>query len=186
MIHVLYEGTPVCLPLPATAGYWEAGNVGMLAADANGKTVASLSDGTKVYGIFADRKGTTATIANILPLNVDKVAATGERNIGDESLFQQPGILNPLNLIPTGTMRTTNLLPDETSPSNRVTLYIRGGEYETDQYEDETFTVNAVLYSSATGKLTQTPVGVSSPQVGIVVTPPMDTYRELLHFKSTL
>lgn len=184
MLRVLYEGTPVCIPAPATAGYWEAGNVGMLSADANGNTVASLSDGTKVYGIFVDRKGTTANIANITPLAVKK-DADGDRLFGDESLFNQPGIQNPLNLIPSGTLRTTNLLPDETAPSGKVTLYIRGGEYETDQYEDEEFAPNDVLYASATGTLTKTPVGVSSPQVGVVVKAPT-TYYTLLHFKSVL
>ena len=185
MLHILYEGTPVAIPVPSSAGYFEAGNIGMLVTEA-GKTVVTLSDGTAVYGMFADRRGTSANLSNITPLNVVRDDATGDREFGDESLFNQPGILNPLNLIPAGTIRTTTLLPDETLPSGKATLYIRGGEYETDEYvDDDSYTPNALLYSDATGILTTTPVAPTSPSVGVVVTPP-STYRALLHFKMTI
>jgi len=185
MLHVLYEGTPVAIPVPSSAGYFEAGNIGMLLTE-SGKTVVKLSDGTAAYGMFADRRGTTASLSNVTPLHVDRVEATGERNIGDESLFNQPGILNPLDLIPDGTIRTTTLLPDETLPSGKVTMYIRGGEYETDQFvDDDSYHVGDLLYSSAVGVLTTVQGNVTDPSVGSVVTPP-STYKAWLHFKLTI
>ena len=183
MLHVLYEGTPI-VEVPASAGNFEAGNVAMLTEE-DGKAVLTLSDGSSAFGIFADRRGSSSGLSNIAPLPVDR-DDSGNRLIGDESLFNQPGIMNDLPLIPPGTIRTTTLLPDETAPSGKVTVYIRGGVYETDQYvSTDTFTVGASVFSDASGKLTVDDNGGASVEVGVVITPP-STYYGLLKFKLTL
>ena len=194
MLRAILEGTPASFSVnaydpsgnPAT---WEAGSVAMLAND--GTAVPANATATAaLIGIFADRRGTVANISSqtFLPSKAGQY--------GDESLFNQPGYGNDLygvtgsqnNVIPANTMPTTTLFMDETGvnpnkDSRFVTVYIRGGVYQTDQYHSgDTFTPGAPLYSNSTGLLT-TVAGAGS-QVGVVMNAPDGNGQ--LTFKLTL
>ena len=191
MIQVIYEGTPASFPVQlfnASAPiYWEAGAFAML--DTSGNAV--ISDGvTGVVGLFADRRNTTVNISNatFLPSNVGIY--------GDETFFNQPGYGNDLygttggvnNVIPANAIPTTTLLRDETAQnpntsSRKVTVYIRGGQYQTDQYDaTKNYTGGALLYVNTNGVLT-----TSSNALGAVAkcTGPLNGYN-LLPFQLTL
>lgn len=164
MIQVILEGTPASFPVqvlnPGAPVYWEAGAIGML--DTTGHGV--VTDGsTNVIGLLVDRRNTTVGIANasFLPSNPGAY--------GDESLFNQPGYGNSLygvtgttnNVIPANTIPTTTLLRDETAAnpntgSRYVTMYIRGGQYKTDQYDTaQTYVPGTLLYAdTVNGRLT--------------------------------
>lgn len=174
MLQIIYEGTPASMPVqvfnPGSPIYWEAGNFAMLDTAGN----AVISDGsTGVFGLFADRRNTNVNISNatFLPSSVG--------NYGDESLFNQPGYGNDLygttggvdNVIPANTIPTTTLLRDETSQNpnsaeRKVTVYVRGGQYKTDQFNSaNNFTGGAKLYVNTSGALT-----TSSNALGVVAT----------------
>lgn len=156
----LFEGTPQGFPVQplnyASPIYWEAGVLGMV--DANGNVV--VSDGvSNVIGIIADRRNVTVapSIASYLP------STPGQ--IGDMSLFNQPGHGNSLfgqtgstnNVIPGNTVPTVNMLRDETSAnpnasSRKVTVYTRGGQYLTDQFDaTQTYVPGQTLYCDTVG-----------------------------------
>jgi hypothetical protein len=187
MLRAYYEGTPASFPVQAlnamSPKYWEAGAIGML--DANGAVV--VSDGSSgQIGVLADRRNTTVGIASqtFLPSN-----PYGAGSYGDESLFNQPGYGNSLygtttnsgitsnNVIPANTIPTTTLLRDETAANPNVnaryvTVYIRGGQYQTDQYDStKTYVPNTPLYvmTDGTGRLTN--VAATLPQVGVCLAP---------------
>ena len=194
-LKVIYEGTPASFPVqalnPSAPIYWEAGSFGMM--DNTGHVV--VSDGvTGVLGLLADRRNTTVGQANLnyLPSNPG--------NYGDETLFNQPGYGNSLlgmtgtsnNIIPSNTIPTTTLLRDETAAnpnifSRKVTVYIRGGLYATDQYDPaQTYVPGTTAYVDVVnGRLTnQINPNNNSFAVGIF-TAPVDG-NGLLEFKLTL
>ena len=178
MLRAILEGTPASFPVQAlnlnSPLYWEAGAIGMI--DTSGNVV--VSDGsTNVFGILADRRNTTVGISSqtFLPSNVG--------SYGDESLFNQPGYGNSLygttgtanNVIPANTIPTTTLLRDDTAvnpnaSSRFVTVYIRGGEYETDQFDTaQTYVPGQTLnvMTDNTGRLTNQTGG--SLAIGVVI-----------------
>lgn len=197
MLQVFYEGTPVGnIPVqpfnPSAPIYWEAGAIGMI--DVNGNGV--VSDGsTSAYGVLADRRSTVTGIANasFLPSNVGAY--------GDESFFNQPGHGNSLYgtvagpngetlnaVIPPGTIPTTTLLNDETKPSGKVTMYTRGGNYATDQFDaTQVYTGSQKLYvmQDSSGRLTNQLPGSNPLLVGVVEANLVDG-NGLLHFKLTI
>lgn len=159
MLTPLFEGTPQGFPVQplnfSSPIYWEAGALGML--DSNGAVV--VSDGTSVIGLLADRRNITVapSIASFLPSNVGQ--------IGDMSAFNQPGHGNSLfgttgttnNVIPGNTVPTVNMLRDETSAnpnaSDRlVTVYTRGGQYLTTEFDTaQTYVPGQLLYADTVG-----------------------------------
>jgi hypothetical protein len=186
MLQVHYEGTPVgTIPVANDGTYWEAGAMGMLNANGAG----TVSNGTAVYGILADRRSLYPgiSIATFLP-------TASSTDFGDESLFNQPGHGNSLyntttetlsssvqetinNVIPINTIPTTTLLVNETSVnpntnSRYVTMYTRGGNYGTDQYDTtKTYYTGQTLYcmQDGTGRVTNTSAGLSNAvTVGVV------------------
>ena len=199
MLHLVYEGTPVGnIPVvPFNAGspvYWEAGCIGMLNTAGQG----TVSDGsTGAFGILADRRSPYPgiAIANFLP-----AAPAAANGYGDESLFNQPGHGNALfgttnsvnNIIPTNTIPTTTNLRDETAvnpnaDTRLVTMYTRGGQYATDQYDTtQTYVPGTSLYvmQDGTGRLTNQRPGSNSILVGMVVN--ANNGYSFLEFKSLL
>jgi hypothetical protein len=181
MLRAYYEGTPASFPVtPFNASapiYWEAGAIGMI--DVNGNVL--VSDGTgangRIIGVLADRRNTTVGISlqTFLPSN-----PYGAGSYGDESLFNQPGYGNSLygttgtanNVIPANTIPTTTLLRDETAANPNVaarfvTVYIRGGQYLTDQFDTtQTYVPGASLYvmGDGSGRLTT----VTNSALGVV------------------
>jgi hypothetical protein len=184
MLKVNFEGTPVAVvpvqPFNANSPvYWEAGAFGML--DSNGNGV--VSDGASgAYGILADRRSNVVGISNatFVPSNVG--------SYGDESLFNQPGHGNSLYgtvtstgnqtmnaIIPLNTIPTTTLLKDETSAnpnlgSRYITLYTRGGTFDTDQFDaTQTYVSGQSLYimQDGTGRVTNQKPASNSILVGI-------------------
>jgi len=202
MIQVNYEGTPVgnILVQPFNPGspiYWEAGAVGML--DSQGRGV--VSDGyTGAYGFLADRRSTVPGIADatFLPSSVGQY--------GDETFFNQPGYGNSLYgtlagpngetlnaVIPINTIPTTSNLIDETSAnvnstSRYVTMYTRGGNYATDQFDStQVYTGGQKLYvmQDGSGRLTNVQPGSNPLLVGQTEAQLVDG-NGLLHFKSLI
>jgi len=182
-IQVMYEGTPSGLYKFEDGVNFEAGMIAMLKDDGSGATIIGLSNGTKVYGLLADRRGSSGAPSNynLLTFSQD---ASGNPLLGDESAFGQPGYGNPLSLIPSGTMRTTTLFPDEpTAARSYTTAYIRGGEFWTDIFHGNgtysspvaAYTVGGNLYSSANGVLTPDAV-VNAVLVGVCTKIPTSNY----------
>lgn len=207
MLHLIYEGTPVGnIPVQpfnaASPVYWEAGAIGML--DTNGKGV--VSDGsTGVFGVLGDRRNITVgiSIINFLP-------GSSSTGYGDESLFNQPGhgnslfgtTANPLgsgsvtqtvnNVLPTNAVPTTSLMRDETAvnpnvDSRYITMYTRGGNYATDQFDTaQTYVPGHTLYvmQDGTGRLTNQAPATNPIAVGVALSA-TDGYG-FLSFKSTI
>jgi hypothetical protein len=196
MLHLIYEGTPIGdIPVqafnPTTPIYWEAGAIGML--DTNGKGV--VSDGTTgAFGVLADRRSPNVGIAiiNFLPSNPG--------GYGDESLFNQPGHGNSVygtingvnNVLPTNTVPTTTLLRDETfaNPnldSRFITMYTRGGNYATDQFDStQTYVPGQTLYVMQDGTGRMTNVKPVSNSIAVAVAMAATDGYTFLKFKSTL
>ncbi len=191
MLNIRYEGLPTTGPVNPNTGVIEAGNLlGLIpnTADASEEAfrtlwIGSLANMTAIYGISADGKNTVGTLRNlsVLPILIN---SSGQRLLGDESLFNQPGYGNPLPLFPPGTVPTSTLLPDETQPSNRITAYTIGGEYGTDIYNpNATFVPGTAVYSDNAGRLSDSVnKDVNSPKIGVCTDAP-STYKTLLYVK---
>ena len=67
--------------------------------------------------------------------------------------------------------RVANMF-NETLASGLMTVYHSGGVFKTDQYEDLTYTVGGLVYSSATGTLTTSNNGGAALAVGQVLATP--------------
>lgn len=195
-LNVIYEGTPASLPVqaqnPASPIFWEAGSVGMI--DANGKGVVfstSAAYGGSAssipFGIIYDRRGALNGVSNQTYL------ASNPGGYGDESLFNQPGLGNDAygvgQVIPAGTTPTTTQMNDQTAGfsnpnSRKLTMYIRGGLYGTDQFDaTATYVAGGQLYAMVDGTGRVTAVSNAYP-VGVCLANPDG--NGVLQFKSTL